>query len=37
MATIADQMIADGVKVLAIVNLDSDSGAAIQEKAAQPV
>ncbi len=34
MATIADQMIADGVKVLAIVNLDSDSGAAIQEKAA---
>jgi D-xylose transport system substrate-binding protein len=35
MATIADQMIADGVKVLAIVNLDSDSGAAIQEKAAK--
>ena len=34
MATIADQLIADGVKVLAIVNLDSDSGAAIQEKAA---
>jgi D-xylose transport system substrate-binding protein len=34
MATIADQMIADGVKVLSIVNLDSDSGAAIQEKAA---
>ncbi len=34
MATIADQMIADGVKVLAIVNLDSESGAAIQEKAA---
>jgi len=27
-------MIADGVTVLAIVNLDSDSGAAIQEKAA---
>ena len=35
MATIADGMIADGVTVLAIVNLDSDSGAAIQEKAAQ--
>jgi D-xylose transport system substrate-binding protein len=34
MATIADQMIADGIQVLAIVNLDSDSGAAIQEKAA---
>lgn len=34
MATIADAMIADGVTVLAIVNLDSDSGAAIQEKAA---
>ena len=34
MATIADQMIADGAKILAIVNLDSDSGAAIQEKAA---
>ena len=34
MATIADQMIADGVTVLAIVNLDSESGAAIQEKAA---
>ncbi|MFN6121321.1 MAG: substrate-binding domain-containing protein, partial [Actinomycetes bacterium] len=34
MATIADQMIADGIGVLAIVNLDSDSGAAIQEKAA---
>jgi len=34
MATIADQMIADGVGVLAIVNLDSESGAAIQEKAA---
>jgi D-xylose transport system substrate-binding protein len=35
MATIADGMIADGVTVLAIVNLDSDSGAAIQEKAAK--
>lgn len=34
MATIADQMIADGIGVLAIVNLDSDSGAAIQEAAA---
>ena len=34
MATIADQMIADGVGVLAIVNLDSESGAAIQQKAA---
>ncbi|WP_206537733.1 sugar ABC transporter substrate-binding protein [Ilumatobacter nonamiensis] len=34
MATIADQMIAEGVGVLAIVNLDSESGAAIQEKAA---
>jgi D-xylose transport system substrate-binding protein len=34
MATIADQMIANGVTVLAIVNLDSDSGAAIQKKAA---
>jgi len=34
MATIADGMIADGVTVLAIVNLDSDSGAAIQQKAA---
>ena len=34
MATIADGMIADGVTVLAIVNLDSESGAAIQEKAA---
>ena len=33
MATIADGMIADGVTVLAIVNLDSDSGAAIEEKA----
>jgi D-xylose transport system substrate-binding protein len=35
MATIADQMITNGVKVLAIVNLDSDSGAAIQKKAAE--
>jgi D-xylose transport system substrate-binding protein len=35
MATIADGMITDGVKVLAIVNLDSDSGAAIEEKAAK--
>lgn len=35
MATIADSMIADGVTVLAIVNLDSASGAAIQEKATQ--
>ncbi len=34
MATIADQMITNGVKVLAIVNLDSPSAAAIQEKAA---
>lgn len=34
MATIADAMIADGVTVLAIVNLDSASGASIQEKAA---
>ena len=34
-ATIADQMIADGIGVLAIVNLDSESGAAIQEKAAE--
>jgi D-xylose transport system substrate-binding protein len=33
MATIADGMIADGVTVLAIVNLDSDSGASIQQKA----
>ncbi len=33
MSTIADQMIADGIGVLAIVNLDSESGAAIQEKA----
>jgi D-xylose transport system substrate-binding protein len=35
MATIADQMITGGVKVLAIVNLDSESGAAIQAKAAE--
>lgn len=34
MTQIADSMIADGVTVLAIVNLDSASGAAIQEKAA---
>ncbi len=34
MATIADQMMTDGVTVLAIVNLDNASGAAIQEKAA---
>ena len=34
MATIADAMIADGVTVLALVNLDSDSGASIQQKAA---
>ena len=34
MATIADQMITQGVGVLAIVNLDSESGAAIQERAA---
>ena len=33
MATIADGMITSGVTVLAIVNLDSDSGAAIEEKA----
>ena len=33
MQTIADQMITEGVAVLAIVNLDSDSGAAIQQKA----
>jgi len=33
MATIADQMVANGVTVLAIVNLDPDSGAAIQQKA----
>jgi D-xylose transport system substrate-binding protein len=35
MATIADSMITSGVTVLAIVNLDSDSGAAIEEKAAK--
>lgn len=35
MATIADAMITDGVTVLAIVNLDSDSGAAIEAKAAK--
>ena len=34
MTKIADSMIADGVTVLAIVNLDSESGAAIEEKAA---
>lgn len=34
MATIADQMVANGATVLAIVNLDADSGAAIQAKAA---
>ena len=34
MQTIADQMITQGVSVLAIVNLDSDSGKAIQDKAA---
>jgi D-xylose transport system substrate-binding protein len=34
MATIADQMITSGVKVLIIVNLDSESGAAIEKKAA---
>ncbi|WP_182524456.1 sugar ABC transporter substrate-binding protein [Nocardioides dongkuii] len=34
MTQIADSMIGDGVTVLAIVNLDSKSGAAIQEKAA---
>ncbi|HEY5844429.1 MAG TPA: substrate-binding domain-containing protein, partial [Mycobacterium sp.] len=33
MATIADGMIAGGVTVLAIVNLDSESGAAIEKKA----
>jgi D-xylose transport system substrate-binding protein len=33
MATIADQMVANGATVLAIVNLDADSGAAIQQKA----
>jgi D-xylose transport system substrate-binding protein len=35
MATIADQMITEGVTVLAIVNLDSASGAQIQQKAAE--
>jgi D-xylose transport system substrate-binding protein len=34
MTQLADSMIGDGVTVLAIVNLDSASGAAIQEKAA---
>ena len=34
MATIADQMITSGVTVLMIVNLDSESGAAIEKKAA---
>jgi D-xylose transport system substrate-binding protein len=34
MATIADQMITGGATVLAIVNLDSASGAQIQQKAA---
>ncbi|MGH3449089.1 MAG: sugar ABC transporter substrate-binding protein, partial [Nocardioidaceae bacterium] len=33
MTTIADQMITQGVTVLAIVNLDNASGAAIEEKA----
>ena len=33
-ATIADQMITSGVKVLLLVNLDSESGAAIEKKAA---
>jgi len=33
MQTIADQMLTQGVTVLAIVNLDSDSGAAIESKA----
>lgn len=33
MTTIADTMIGNGVTVLAIVNLDSESGKAIQEKA----
>ena len=33
MSTIADQMISQGVTVLAIVNLDSASGAAIEKKA----
>ena len=34
-ATIAEQMITEGATVLAIVNLDSASGAAIQEKATE--
>ena len=34
MQTIADQMITEGVSVLAIVNLDSESGKAIQDAAA---
>jgi len=34
MSTIADQMITQGVKVLAIVNLDNNSGAAIESNAA---
>ncbi|WP_460445084.1 sugar ABC transporter substrate-binding protein [Angustibacter aerolatus] len=33
MQTIADQMLTQGVTVLAIVNLDSDSGKAIEDKA----
>lgn len=33
MQTIAEQMITEGVTVLALVNLDSESGAAIQQKA----
>jgi D-xylose transport system substrate-binding protein len=35
MQTIADQMITNGVTMLAIVNLDSNSGAAIESKAKQ--
>ena len=35
MATIADQMITDGVDVLLIVSLDSGSDAAIEQKAAE--
>jgi D-xylose transport system substrate-binding protein len=35
MQTIADQMITNGVTMLAIVNLDSNSGAAIETKAKQ--
>src|SRR5918997_6859883 len=35
MTTIAEQMITGGVTVLAIVNLDSASGAQIQQQAAQ--